>query len=79
MNKFALIALASCVLCAVANAQFRSSSGDRYQYDLNDSYDRSMYQIDIDAQHRDKLRLNNTINRNFDRLNGEIGGGYLDD
>ena len=35
--------------------------------------------IDIDAQHRDKLRLNNTINRNFDRLNGEIGGGYLDD
>ena len=79
MKKFALIALASCALCAVANAEYRSSSGDRYQYDLNDPYDRSMYQIDIDAQQRDKLRLNNTINRNIDRFNGEIGGGYLDD
>ncbi len=53
---------------------YRGSSGSRYQYDLNNQYDRNNYSVDIGAQQRDYLNLN----RSYDKSFGQFGGGMYE-
>ena len=49
---------------------YRDSFGNSYQYDLNNPIDKLNYEMDIDAQMRDKLSTNPTRQK--------IGGGIYD-
>lgn len=53
---------------------YRGSSGQRYQYDLNNPVDRNRYSTDLDAQRRDQINQYST-DRSMDRLRGRSGGG----
>ncbi len=53
---------------------YKGSSGQRYQYDLNNPVERNRYNIDLDAQRRDQMNQYNT-DRSRDRLQGQRGGG----
>lgn len=52
--------------------KYKSDTGQEYQYDLSNPLDRIEYEVDIDAQLRDKANpLLNEIDRNI----GQYGGG----
>ncbi len=53
--------------------KYKSSTGTRYQYDLNDAGDKIDYQLDPDAQMRDRLSVDPA--REIDRGLGQYGGG----
>jgi hypothetical protein len=57
------------------NPQYRYEglSGTKYQYDLSDPSDRIEYQLDLDAQMRDRINPNPGIQ--LDRGLGQYGGG----
>ncbi len=57
------------------NPQYRYEglSGTRYQYDLSDPCDRLEYQLDLDAQMRDRINPNPGIQ--LDRELDQYGGG----
>ena len=65
-----------------ASAGYRSYSGDSYQFDMNDPYDRSMYQVDAGAQMRDMYNKGSNaghqLNRQLDQGMYQNGGGYYD-
>lgn len=56
-----------------SNSGYQSSSGTRYQYDMNNPSDRNRYSTDLDAQRRDQMNLD--TRRNLDRGIGQNGGG----
>lgn len=58
-----------------SNSGYQSSSGTRYQYDMNNLGDRNKYSTDLDAQRRDQMNLN--TRRNLDRGLGQNGGGIF--
>jgi hypothetical protein len=59
------------------NSGYESNSGTKYEYDLNDSSDRTRYSTDLDAQRRDKMSLD--TGRDSDQHSGQYGGGVYDD
>lgn len=59
-----------------SNSQHESSSGARYQYDLNNPVDRNRYSTDLDAQRRDQMSVN--PRQKMDRSSGQFGGGIYD-
>ena len=64
------------------NSGYKSDSGKRYQYDLNNQHDKISYSTDIDAQQRDKYdNLYNNYDRHIqnDHQQGQYGGGIYDD
>lgn len=66
-------------LSFVASANYRSYSGDSYQYDMNNPYDRNLYQRDAGAQMRDMYpNVRRDLNQTLDRGVGQYGGGYYD-
>lgn len=56
-----------------SNSGYQSSSGTRYQYDMNNPSDRNRYSTDLDAQRRDQMNLD--TRRDLDRGFGQNGGG----
>ena len=61
---------------------YKSDSGKRYQYDLNQPMDKIGYSTDISAQRRDEYdrRYNNYDHHiENDRRSGQYGGGVYDD
>ena len=58
------------------NYRYEGMSGKKYQYDLSDPSDRLEYQMDLDAQMRDKLNVDPSID--LDRDLGQRGGGAKD-
>lgn len=57
---------------------YRGYSGNKYQYDLNDVYQRNQYGIDVDAQMRD-IYNSNDVNSYLDKGMGQNGGGSYGD
>ena len=55
------------------NNGYKSSSGLKYQYNLNNPSDRLNYKMDLDAQRRDSLNVEPS--RRLDRGHGQNGGG----
>jgi hypothetical protein len=55
---------------------YEGFSGKKYQYDLSDPADRLEYQVDPDAQLRDKINPDPLIP--MDRDMGQYGGGAED-
>lgn len=55
---------------------FESSSGTRYEYDLNDPSERMDYGYDQEAQRRDQMSANPS--RQLDQETGQFGGGIYD-
>ena len=57
------------------DANYESSSGNHYKYDLSDPSDRLEYSVDVGAQ------LDDSVNPSvgLDRSLGEYGGGIVDD
>lgn len=56
-----------------SNQGYQGSSGAKYQYDLNNPADRNRYNIDLDAQRRDTMKINPG---SLDELKGQNGGGF---
>lgn len=54
---------------------YQSTSGNRYQYDLNKPTDRIRYEHDAGAQIRDRYNPRTEIDRN----QGQLGGGIYND
>ena len=64
------------------NSGYKSDSGKRYQYDLNNQHDKLSYSTDIGAQQRDKydnLYNNYDRHRQNDHRKGQYGGGIYDE
>lgn len=59
------------------NSSYQSSSGNKYDYDLNKPEDRNRYSLDLDAQRRDSIEGSTSTKRSMDQLKGEYGGGYF--
>jgi hypothetical protein len=57
------------------NPQYRyeGASGKKYQYDLSDPGDQIEYELDLDAQIRDEINPDPSID--LDRGMGQVGGG----
>jgi hypothetical protein len=57
------------------DANYESSSGNQYKYDLSDPSDRLEYSVDVGAQ------LDDSVNPSvgLDRSLGEYGGGIVND
>jgi uncharacterized protein YlxW (UPF0749 family) len=61
---------------------YKSDSGKRYQYDLNNQHDKLSYSTDTSAQQRDKYdNLYNNYDRHKqnDQRQGQYGGGIYDE
>jgi len=56
--------------------RYEGLSGKKYQYDLSDPADKLEYQVDLDAQMRDKINPDPLIK--MDRDMGNYGGGAED-
>lgn len=54
-------------------ARYESSTGTKYQYDLNRPSDQNRYEVDTGAQMRDQINVNPM--RDLDRSMGQNGGG----
>lgn len=57
--------------------RYESSTGTKYQYDMNKIDDRMAYRYDLDAQRRDQMNVNPY--RSMDRQMGQYGGGISDE
>lgn len=58
---------------------YEGTSGNKYEYDLNNPVDRNKYSIDLDAQRRDQIQGSVNTGRKQDQLQGQYGGGLLQD
>lgn len=57
-----------------SDSSYQGSSGQRYDYNLNNPADANRYSVDLDAQRRDQMRQYDT-GRSMDQLRGQYGGG----
>jgi hypothetical protein len=86
MKKLLTFALCTPLLCQAwgvldknADGSYRSSSGDRYQYDLSRPADQLRYEIDPAAQLRDEMAPPRPVRELMEEVRGQSGGGlYLD-
>lgn len=58
---------------------YKSSSGQRYDYNLNNPADQSRYSTDLNAQRRDQIQGMTSSKRELDRKKGQYGGGIQRD
>lgn len=61
------------------NNMYESASGNKYEYNLNNPVDQNRYSIDLDAQRRDQMQGSINTRRKQDQLQGQYGGGLLQD
>lgn len=58
--------------------KYKSTTGNRYKYDLSKPGDQIKYELDLDAQMKDSLRIPVNPSVEIDRDIGQHGGGLMD-